>query len=451
MPHDRRGRSQSGHSSVRVPQVPSSLLGTGLARWTVTSDFRQQPSCQRSYRGRVTSVSQSEESAIDTSQLSAAGISVLAAAAAVATSTSYILQPELSIVARDLGISVSVVALVSALPIVGYLLGLALLVPLADRVRSNRLICAQLTVLAVGLVISASATSPLVLGVGLFVSGLCASTGAQMSSLAGRYSPPSRQGRAVGTVTAGISIGIVVGRILGGLLSNWAGWRVMLVIVAAACVGLAVSASAALPSLAWRPQDSYASVVGSLPKLVRSNRHLRLSALAGSLWFFAFSLVWVGLSLALAMPPINLSPARIGLYSLAGLLGVIATRIAGAAADRHGSRRVILFGLALTAVCTLAMTDALRVPAVLVAGMAAFDAGLFSAQVANQSSVLRIDPTHPAQFNSAYMVVYFAGGSTGAAIGGSLVGFLGWPGVTFTATGAVVAAACLVLHNRHQG
>src|SRR5215475_12464120 len=163
----------------------------------------------------MTSVSQSEESALDTSRLSAAGISVLAAAAAVATSTSYILQPELSIVARDLGISVSVVGLVTALPIVGYLLGLALLVPLADRVRSNRLIRAQLAVLAIGLLVSASARSPLILGLGLFVSGLCASTGAQMSSLAGRYSPPSRQGRAVGTVTAGISIGIVLPRRFG--------------------------------------------------------------------------------------------------------------------------------------------------------------------------------------------------------------------------------------------
>ena len=78
---------------------------------------------------------------LDTSaQLSGVGISVLAMAAAVATSTGYVLQPELSVVAADLDTSVSVVGLVAALPIVGYLCGLALLVPLADRIRSNRLI-----------------------------------------------------------------------------------------------------------------------------------------------------------------------------------------------------------------------------------------------------------------------------------------------------------------------
>src|SRR5262245_20409819 len=163
-------------------------------------------------------------------RLSGVGISVLAMAAAVATSTSYVLQPELSVVAADLDTSVSVVGLVASLPIVGYLLGLALLVPLADRIRSNRLITIQLGVLGTGLLLAAAAQSPIVLGLGLLVAGLCASTGAQMSSLAGKYSPAARRGRAVGTVTAGISAGIVLGRILGGLLADWAGWRAMLLV-----------------------------------------------------------------------------------------------------------------------------------------------------------------------------------------------------------------------------
>jgi predicted MFS family arabinose efflux permease len=341
--------------------------------------------------------------------------------------------------------SVPVIGVLVALPIGGYLLGLALLVPLADRMRSHRLISGQLSVLAIGLLLAATAATPLMLGAGLFVSGLCASTGAQMSSIAGRFSEASRRGRAVGTVTAGISAGIVLGRVLGGTLADWWGWRAMLLTFATACLALALAAAVVLPRTAMRPAQGYVTVIRSLPGLLRASRQLRTSAVAGSLWFFAFSLVWVGLSLALARPPADLSSARIGLYSLAGLLGVAATRVAGAAADRHGPRTVILSGVAAAAACTLIMTGSLRLVPALLAALAVFDAGLFSAQVANQSTVLGIDPGRPAQFNSAYMVVYFIGGSAGTAIGGSLIDLVGWAGIGLTATIALAVAASIVL------
>jgi predicted MFS family arabinose efflux permease len=351
--------------------------------------------------------------------------------------------------------SLPMIGVVAALPVGGYLCGLALLVPLADWIRSHRLISGQLSGLAAGLLLAAIATSPLMLGTGLFVSGLCASTGAQMSSLAGRYSEPSRCGRAVGTVTAGISAGIVLGRVLGGTLADWWGWRTMLLVFAAACLLLALASAAILPRAPVRPAEcfpgrkdalrGYLTVIGSLPGLLRSSRPLRTSAVAGSLWFFAFSLVWVGLSLALARPPADLSSARIGVYSLAGLLGVAATRVAGTAADRRGPRTVILSGLAAAAVCTLTMPGSLMIVPVLLAALAVFDAGLFSAQVANQSTILGIDPARPAQFNGAYMVVYFIGGSVGTAIGGSLVDLAGWTGIGLAATAALAVAASIVL------
>jgi predicted MFS family arabinose efflux permease len=376
-------------------------------------------------------------------ELTNARVGVLAVAAAVATSTSYVLQPDLPAVARDVGSSVPVIGVVAALPIGGYLCGLALLVPLADRIRSHRLISGQLSALAARLLIAATAATPVVLGAGLFACGLCASTGAQMSSLAGRYSQASRRGRAIGTVTAGISAGIVLGRILGGTLAGWWGWRAMLLVFAGACLALAAAAGAILPRTAMRPAQSYLGVIRSLPGLLRSSRPLRMSAGAGSAWFFAFSLVWVGLSLILARPPIDLSPARIGVYSLAGLLGVAATRVAGAAADRHGSRTVIWSGLAAAAAATLVMAASLHRVPVLLAALAVFDAGLFSAQVANQSTVLGLDPARPAQFNGAYMVVYFIGGTAGTAAGGGLIDLAGWAGTGLTATVALFVAAML--------
>jgi predicted MFS family arabinose efflux permease len=79
-----------------------------------------------------------------------------------------------------------------------------------------------------------------------------------------------------------------------------------------------------------------------------------------------------------------------------------------------------------------------------------FDAGLFAAQVANQSTVLAIDPAAPAQFNSAYMVVYFVGGSLGTAFGAAAVGWLGWPVTAAVTAAAIVLAILLTATDRHE-
>nr|WP_269091188.1 MFS transporter [Actinopolymorpha cephalotaxi] len=367
----------------------------------------------------------------------------MALAAALATSTSYAIQPELTTVAGDLGSTVPVVSVVAGSAIVGYLLGLATLVPLVDHLPPNRLVAGQLTCLAAGLVLAAAARSPLALGAGLLVSGMCSSTGAQLSTLAGKHSPPQHRGRAVGSVTAGISAGILAGRIAGGALADRVGWRWTLLIFAVACVAVAAAAGVVLPRARVAAAEKYLDVIRSLPTRVATHRVLRVSAVSGALWFFSFSLVWVGLSLALALPPLRLSPTAIGSYSLAGLLGIVATRVAGALADRHGSPRVILGGLALSFVCTVTMVFTLDVAPVLLVTLALFDAGLFAAQVANQSRVLSIDPRRPAKFNSTYMVVYFVGGSLGTAVGGGLVNTVGWPGVAATAAAAIAVAAVL--------
>lgn len=81
----------------------------------------------------------------------------------------------------------------------------------------------------------------------------------------------------------------------------------------------------------------------------------------------------------------------------------------------------------------------------LLAALAVFDAGLFPAQVTNQSTALSIDPARSAQFNGAYMVVYFIGGSVGTAIGGTLIDLAGWLAIGLTATAALTVAAGIIL------
>ena len=374
----------------------------------------------------------------------------LAAAAGLATSTSYLVQPELSGIAQDLGASLAATSAAAGLPILGYMIGLALLVPLVDHLPARRLISAQLGALALSLAIAAVAANVYVFGIALLASGVCASVGAQLSTLAGKHTPPERRGSALGAVMAGISAGVLLGRTIGGGLADATDWRAMLLIIACACLACAAGGGLLLPASISRPRESYPTTLRTMPRLLQSRPELRLAAAAGALWFFAFSLIWMGLSLALALPPLNLSPTVIGLYSLAGAAGVIATRVAGRLSDRFGSRPIILAGLLLALLCTLAMVPSLSYAPLTLLALALFDTGLFSAQVANQRRVLDMDPQQPARFNSVYMVVYFIGGSLGTAVGGPLVSLFGWTVAALVAAAAVATAAALYLGQRRS-
>ncbi|WP_454792764.1 MFS transporter [Mycolicibacterium lutetiense] len=376
----------------------------------------------------------------------------MAIAAALGTAAIYPLQPAISDVADSLDISIAHVGIALACGPVGYLLGLAMLVPLIDRFPPNHLLAAQFGALAVALAANAAAGALWTLGLTIGVIGACSTVGAQLSSITARFVPDGRRATALGIVTAGISAGIIGGRIAGGWLTEVAGWRGSLLVFALACVIAALVSLRTLPATAGSATGSYLEMLRNLPGLYLRFPTLRVAAVRGALWFFAFCAVWAGLAVALAQPPYSYSAERIGLYALAGLLGIVATRIAGVWTDRVGARRVMTIGLLIAAFAAVALAGCLSIPAATLVCLAVFDAGLFAAQVANQSTVLAIDPAAPARFNSAYMVVYFVGGSLGTAFGAAAVGWLGWP-ATAGITAAAIALAILLTatdHVRHE-
>ncbi|MFF0487921.1 MFS transporter [Nocardia sp. NPDC004068] len=373
-----------------------------------------------------------------------------AVAAALGTASIYVLQPAIAEVAGALDTSLAAVGAALACGPVGYLVGLAVLVPLVDRFAARVVVSAQFAGLAVALAVAAGVGSPGVLGLAVGVIGAGSSVGAQLSSVAGRFAPPGRRATVLGTVTAGISGGILAGRFVGGWLTEAVGWRGTLLVFAGACLVVAVVGRFALPGAAGTATASYLATLRGLPALYRRYPALRCAAGRGTVWFFAFCTVWAGLPVALSQPPYSYSPERIGAYAFAGLLGVAATRVAGVWTDRIGARRVILIGLALALVSAVALTVAVSHTGTALLALGLFDAGLFAAQVANQSTILTIDPSAPARFNSAYMVVYFVGGSLGTAFGAAAVGWFGWGATTFAAAAAIAIAGGVTLAGRRQ-
>ncbi|MEU9806387.1 MFS transporter [Mycobacterium sp. NPDC050853] len=372
----------------------------------------------------------------------------MALAAAVGTAAIYPLQPAIATVAGSVHGSITDVGVALACGPVGYLIGLAVLVPLVDRFAPRKVVCLQFVVMALGLVMNAAAGRAWILGIAIGVVGAVSSVGAQLSSVAGRFAETRRRATDLGIVTAGISAGILAGRIVGGWLVELIGWRGMILVFASACAILAVAALVVLPGASGTVNTGYLATLRGIPGLYLRWSALRLAAGRGALWFFAFCAIWSGLAVALSQPPYSFSPEQIGLYALAGLAGIGATRIAGAWTDRVGAHRVVVIGLAMALVASLGLCVALSNSAVVFVCLGLFDAGLFAAQVANQSTVLAIQPNAPAQFNSAYMVVYFVGGSIGTAFGATAVEWFGWAATAAVAAGAIALAELITVAAR---
>jgi predicted MFS family arabinose efflux permease len=374
-------------------------------------------------------------------------VGFMALAAALGTAAIYTLQPAMADVAESLNCSVGAIGLALACGPVGYLVGLALLVPLVDRFAPRLVIAWQFAALAVALTMSTFVHHAALLGIAMVAVGACSAVGASLSSTVGRLAPGARRATMLGIVTAGISVGILFGRIVGGWLTDEVGWRAMLWTFSASSLVVAALAVSILPSEAGSAQRGYLATLASIPGLVRRHATLRLAATRGALWFFAFCVVWSGLPVALSQPPFSYSAERIGLFALAGLSGILATQVAGVLVDRVGARVVILCALATAGLSAAAAAWRLDSTVATMTCLAVFDAGLFAAQVANQSEVLAIDPAAPARFNSAYMLVYFVGGSLGTAVGALVAEQVGWAAAALLAASSIALAALLTLRS----
>lgn len=366
-------------------------------------------------------------SAQRTAPLSTGAAGLLAIVAGGAIANNYAIQPSLAEVAGDLGMQQGAISLAVSGLMLGYLAGLALLVPLVDHVNPRRLVPLQLLALALALAAASRSFSAWSLLAAFVLVGAMATVAAQTSAIVGKLALPADRGRQMGTISAGISAGILLSRFVGGLLSERFGWRMMLLCFAAFICLAAAAAWATLPDRHTKTKTEYLSALRSAPELLARVPDMRWATAAGMLWFAAFSAVWVGLAVELAQPPWSLSAQAIGFFSLAGLLGLLITPIAGRLTDRFGPQTVKLAGLGASAISLIALYFAGDKPIALMLALAVFDAGCFAAQVANQSAIVRLAPERSGALMSTYLLLYYLAGAIGTAAAGPLVTLGSWP------------------------
>ncbi|WP_085314969.1 MFS transporter [Derxia lacustris] len=367
---------------------------------------------------------------------------LFAVACGLAVANVYFAQPLLDTLADEFALDRATAGLPVTVTQIGYGLGLLLLVPLGDLLPRRALIVGQSLLSALALVAVALAPGPDVLLGALGVVGLLAVVTQVLVAHVASLVPPARRGRAVGSVTGGIVIGILLARTVSGALADLAGWRSVYATSAGATLALALLLRRALPVEPAPSRLSYARLIGSTFALLAREPLLRVRATLAMLIFGAVNLLLTPLVLPLSAPPHSLSHTQVGLFGLAGVAGALGARGAGRSADRGQAQRAT--GLGLLAMLLAWVPIALLPWSLwaLVAGVIAIDFGLQSVHVANQGLVLRLRPEARSRLTAAYMSFYSLGSAVGALASTWLYARAGWSGVC--AAGAVTSAVALL-------
>jgi predicted MFS family arabinose efflux permease len=241
---------------------------------------------------------------------------------------------------------------------------------------------------------------------------------------------PAQRGRAVGTVTSGVVIGILLARLFSGLLADFAGWRAVYLASAGLMFGMTALLSRVLPRhVATRAPRSYVGLLRSTAALFVEERVLRIRAVFAFLIFAAFSTFWTSIALPLSGPPFSLSHTAIGLLGLAGVAGATAAASAGRLADRGWAQSVTGLSLTLLALAWLPMAWLDRSIWMVVIGVIVLDFAVQAVHVTNQSLIFAARPEAHSRLVAGYMVFYSAGSACGATASTIAYAKAGWTGV----------------------
>lgn len=376
---------------------------------------------------------------------------IFAIAAGLSVANIYYAQPLLHSLARDFGMSPSSVGIVVTLTQVGYGLGLVFVVPLGDLIAPRRLILTQAALSILALVGVATATTEAILLVSLAAMGLLAVVVQVLVALAASLATPTDRGKAVGTVTSGIVVGILGARFAAGLLADIGGWRAVYLTSALLTAVMGATLVRVLPrQISLSNHEGYAAVLRSVPLLFLRDRVLLIRGVLAFLIFAAFSTFWTALVLPLSAAPFSYSHTQIGLFGLVGVVAAIAATVAGKLADRGMGQRVTGISLSVLLASWVPISFLPTSVPLLVVGVILLDLAVQAVHVTNQSIILDRHPEARSRLIGGYMVFYSFGSAIGAVAATMAYAQDGWQGVVILGAGFSALGLLIWAGTRHR-
>ncbi len=346
-----------------------------------------------------------------------ATLALLALTAGATVANIYYCQPLLGAIAATFHASSETVTGVASATQFGVATGFLLLVPLGDSFERKRLIVGttMLSALALGIVALSRSVGGMIAA--SYVLGFIGVTPHLVVPYAAAAVTPERRGRTVGTVMSGLLIGILLSRTLSGSIGEYAGWRVVFWLAAAAMLTLAAVLAVALPAQAPARRIPYLELLGSIWKLLFTEPVLRRHAAVGAAGMGAFCAFWTTLTFHLANFPAHYGSETAGLFGLVGAAGALAAAGAGRIADRIGPRLLNGAALLLVVLSFGLMGISGHSLIALSIGVILMDAGVQASHISNQTRIYALAAEKRNRLNAVYMFLYFLGGATGSTLG----------------------------------
>ena len=368
---------------------------------------------------------------------------LFATACGMSVANIYFAQPLLDQLSNEFSINHSIIGVVITVTQIFYGVGLLLLVPLGDLLNQRRLIVGQMLLSTTALVIVGTASSSMVLFVGMALVGLLAVVTQTLVAFAATIASPTERGRVVGIVTSGIVIGILLARTFAGILTDVAGWRSVYLFSAALMLLMVFMFIKMLPNVKREVKSlSYPELIRSVLTLFIQERTLRVRSVLAMLIFADFSILWTSLVLPLSTPPIALSHSAIGAFGLVGVAGALAAARAGKWADQGYGQRTTGIALALLLISWLFISYIEQSLIALVIGIILLDLAVQAIHVTNQTMILPLHTEARSRLTAGYMVFYSIGSAGGSIASTQIYAHFGWGGVSLL--GASVSAFALL-------
>ena len=356
---------------------------------------------------------------------------VMAAACGVAVANLYYAQPLLHTLARHFGTSEGTTGLIVTMTQLGYVTGLALVVPLGDVLERRRLI----TTVSAGtaLALAGASISP---GIGSFLvaclaTGLTAVVAQILVPFAAVLAEDRYRGAVIGRVMAGLLLGILLARVVSGFIADAFGWRAVFGLAAVCMVVQTIVLWLMLPQSRGETRLSYPALIGSVFLLFREEPLLRRRIVYGTFGFAAFSVFWTALAFLLARPPYGYSDSAIGLFGLVGAAGALSAGFAGRIHDHGGTRPGTGILLALVVLAFVIMGVYRTHLDAIITGVTLLDIGQQGTHILNQSVIYTLNEEARSRITTAYMTCFFFGGVIGSALSGYVFQLAGWTGVAW--------------------
>ncbi|MBO4258939.1 MFS transporter [Streptomyces griseorubiginosus] len=344
----------------------------------------------------------------------------------------------LSLMADDLGVSLTAVGAL----VTGYGLTVAVVsLPLAHATRSiprRYLLAGLLGVLAVGCWASTLATA----SYGLLLAARVATALAQalfwavMGPVAVGLFAPERRGRVIGLLSVGGSLATVLGVPAGTWLGGHGGWRAPFAVLGVLALVSLLVVAAVLPTS--RPRESHAAY-GAAPDRRRFLVVLATTALSVTGAFTGWTYVVAFLDEVSGFGEDAVS-AVLFAFGVAGLAGVTLT---GPLLDRF-PRATLCVPVAAQTAALLGLYAGGSDQVTAVALLMLLGASVGPVFMATQSQVLRVAPGRTETALAANSAAFNVGVAAGALLGGGLLPLAGLRG-TFLAGALLTAGALTVL------